>query len=291
MSTPGKHSAISNCMFATVDLAHLSTIAITGDNTKKFLQGQLTCDVNRLTPNQACMGSYCNIQGRVLSVFHLFEYQDSAYMLMPTDLIASITTTLKKYGQFSRVIIDTTPRFHTYGLIGEAATRLAVTQNVKLPTIPGAVTHNEDYLFIRYPGSNPRWLCLTQQTLDVDQSVDSWRAQDILLGLPEINNATSAQFTPHMLNLKAFMAVSFTKGCYLGQEIIARTEHLGKAKRGLFWSEVNESVAEGSVVTINNLEVGTIINSAAVDNQHALVLAVLNLSVNHSASNWTTIAT
>src|SRR5450631_1176626 len=140
MSAPGKHSAISNCMFATVDLDHLSTIAITGDNTKKFLQGQLTCDVNQITPTQACMGSYCNIQGRVLCVFHLFEYQDTAFMLMPKDLISSIATTLKKYGQFSRVTIDTTPQFHTYGLIGEAATRLATEQNLELPTSPGALT-------------------------------------------------------------------------------------------------------------------------------------------------------
>ncbi len=293
MSAPGKHSASSNWMFATdgiVELVHLSTIAISGDNTKKFLQGQLTCDVNQISPAQSCIGSYCNIQGRVLCLFHLFEYQDTAFMLMPNDLIPSIATTLKKYGQFSRVTIETTPLFHTYGLMGEAATRFATEQNIELPTSPGALIQNRDYLIIRYPGAHPRWLCLTKQTLNADQNIDSWRAQDILMGLPEINSATSAQFTPHMLNLKAFKGVSFTKGCYLGQEIIARTEHLGKAKRGLFWNEVSEPIADGTSVNINNTDVGTIINSAVIDKQHALVLAVLSINTDFSTSSWSTFA-
>lgn len=280
-------------LFAThgiVDLAHLSTIAISGDNSKKFLQGQLTCDVNLIAPAQASIGSYCNIQGRVLCVFHLFEYDHVHYMLMPKELISTIATTLNKYGQFSRVNIDTTSPFHVYGLMGDAAIQFATAQQLELPNTMGAITQNSEFLIIRYPGTNPRWLCLnkTSHHISCDQPLASWQAQDILLGLPEIHTATSAHFTLHMLNLKAFNAVSFTKGCYLGQEIIARTEHLGKAKRGLYWSEAAQPEPDGTPIFIDNNEVGTLINSATIDQQHALLLAVLNNDI--TCSTWTPIS-
>ncbi|MDQ2993351.1 MAG: hypothetical protein M3R00_00155 [Pseudomonadota bacterium] len=255
------------------DLSHLSTLCIRGDNTKKFLQGQFTCDVNRLNSTQSIIGSYCNIKGRVLSVMHLVEIDDAVLLLMPKDLIPSIAKTLQKYGQFSRVTLDTTQSYtHTYGLIGSAADAFADTQNIELPTAIGAVRSSPNYLIIRYPGSLPRWLCLTNTKLDCVNTAD-WHAQDIMIGLPQLNPATTEQFTVHMLNLKAFQAVSFTKGCFLGQEIIARTEHLGKAKRGLYWCDVVQQVpiTAGTLIYANGNEVGMVINSTSTH-----VLAVLN---------------
>lgn len=269
-----------------VHLPHLNTIALSGDNTAKFLQGQLSCDVNSVNATQSTLGAYCNIKGRVLCVFHLFAYTQKYFMLMPNELITSTAKTLQKYGQFSRINIDTTPVFkHVYGLIGDAAHTFAAKHNINLPTTYGTIVSTPDFLIMHFWGDVPRWLFLSQNiALVKDQPTAIWEAHDIMMGLPQITSATSAEFTPHMLNLKAFNAVSFTKGCYLGQEIIARTEHLGKAKRDLHWCHIQgaEPIAPNTAVFQDSTSVGNVINTAHLDDKMTYILAVLNLETDIS---------
>lgn len=179
-------------------------INVMGQDAAKFLQGQLTCDVYALQDGQSTLGAYCNIKGKVESMFYLSKIADSYRLEMPTELIAAIITELKKYAVFSKVKIDT-------------ISIIATTTNDK---------------------------------------------EEILAKIPAIYPATVGMFFPHDLNLPGLGAVSFTKGCYRGQEIVARMQHRGKLKRGLyiFTTAVTE-INPGDAIIAGTKPAGTVVRT------------------------------
>ena len=243
-----------------INLADYSLLRIGGSDAKKFLQGQLTCDVEKVDINTSILGAHCNAKGRVLSLFRLFRRDSNYYLLMPEDVIDAALAALKKYAIFSKVMLQLLqPR--CYGLLtAEHATHL--------PTQDHKVQHHENITYIRISDREPRYLLIDFAGNMGATGIEStaWHLRDIIAGIPRLHPQTIGEFLPHYLNLPALGAISFTKGCYTGQEIIARMQHRGKLKQHLQlrYLYTNKNIPPGSRcrATENNI-IGQIIDSVA----------------------------
>ncbi len=166
----------------SADTLQPGLLAITGSDSTRLLQGQLTCDVN-LAPGENCWGAHCTPQGRVISLFQLHYTETGFYLQMPATLVPIALAGLKKYAVFFKV------------------------------TLADVSDH--------WPADFPR------PALD-------WHAQLITQNIPSLLPETSEKFFTHELRLTALNMISFTKGCYTGQEIIARMHYRGKPKHLLY---------------------------------------------------------
>lgn len=159
-----------------------SLLQVSGSDAKKFLQGQLTCDLEKVSTEQSQLGAHCNPQGRVLFLFRIF-FQDSYYLVMPAEMVTPAITSLSKYAIFYKLEL-----------------------------------HHKDY----------------HDSSELSERANKeWQYFDVSLGRPQIYLATSGKFLPHDLNLPELGGISWEKGCYTGQEIIARMHYRGKLKNRL----------------------------------------------------------
>ena len=140
-----------------IDLNHYSLLKISGSDKESFLQGQLTCDVDKITDQQSSPGAHCNRKGRVMSLFRLFRHKDALYMIMPSNVVEQARDNLHKYAVFSKVDLEI-QNSPCYGLLGE-------TNDISLdyPSHINAVVNNEDILVIQVPG-NKRYVLILLHT-------------------------------------------------------------------------------------------------------------------------------
>ena len=211
------------------NLNYLAVIEVSGADSAKFLQGQLTCNVNDLSDSQASIAAFCTAKGRVISSLIIIKTVDGFCLLLPASLLEKVLKKLQMYVLRSAVkLVDKSDEWAFYGL---------QTQEPVNPAEPAFSVNQADAMVIKLPSALSRYLMIKpiQSPVIVDQAADyGWRYQDILDGLPWFEFDQSEQYTPQMLNIDQLGGISFTKGCYTGQEIVARTHYLGKAKRSLF---------------------------------------------------------
>lgn len=199
-----------------IDPANLGLLCIAGENAKKFLQGQLTCNLDEVTSSESRLGAHCNPQGRIISLFRIFLHQDAYYLLMPIDLIPIALKALQKYAVFFKVTLT----------------------NVENPAMKTSFLNQHD-------------LCNT----------------------PNIYPETSEKFLPHDLDLPKLGAVSFNKGCYTGQEIIARMHYRGKLKNHLYRATIHTDlpITRGADIYLDNRSCGSIVDYHQINsNQYEL---------------------
>lgn len=216
------------------DLTDYGLLKVSGPDAKKLLQGQVTCDVDKITASYTSMGAHCNPQGRVLSLFYLFWLQDAYYLLMPRNMVPVATLALKKYAVFYKVTLtDASEHFLTLGYSGSELHDVnnANTAIIKLPTA------SPRYLICGVlPELKAQWEVLANTARVID--ANAWQCLNIQAGIPAIYPQTSGRFLPHDLQLPALGAVSFDKGCFTGQEIIARMQYRGKPKNHLYTASI-----------------------------------------------------
>jgi tRNA-modifying protein YgfZ len=223
---------------------HLTNlIVISGQDQKSYLQGQVTCDVQKAQASSLTHGAHCDAKGKVYSVFRLITRDDSQWLIQTKSAIAQSLAALQKFGVFAKVEIKQAGDISCFALIGEDATvRLkqmyhAVPDNMSPVLQVGSIT-------IAYlAGKIDRYLLIVEQheletelakfNLPVYQH-DVWNLLEITEGFPLLTNNSILEFVPQMLNVQAIHGISFTKGCYLGQETVARMQYLGKNKRALY---------------------------------------------------------
>lgn len=274
----------NNICYAT-PLEQLSILSVAGKDAATFLQGQLSCDVTAVHTNQASFGTYCNIKGRVLASFILLEKSAETYWLITaTDNIETLQTTLEKYALFSKVTCEK-QRIDCLGLINSDVL-------ISKQTIPSQnklhVSQQEDAIYINYSQQSHRqlvlvekenWNAFAKHVLSHVSIIhpDSWMALDILEKIPSIYADTSEQFTPHDAGFVELDAVSFKKGCYLGQEIIARMEYLGKVKKCLcvLRTKGKPCLQPNEAIIINQKTLGHVLLSVNLSDGEGLLLAVL----------------
>ncbi|MCZ0752860.1 tRNA-modifying protein YgfZ [Aeromonas enteropelogenes] len=248
----------------------LTKIAITriaGQDRVKYLQGQVTCDVNALQPGQSTLGGHCDPKGKLWSNFRLLCLEESLLMLTTPSVLERQLPELKKFAVFSKVEIATDER-HATGIAGIGSDAWIADHFglVQSGLVDGgmAVKIEQD-----------RWLLVSDQQADTlpvgDESL--WWGLEIKAGLPHMEAVHQGEFIPQMLNLQALDGICFTKGCYMGQETVARAKYRGANNRALFLlaGVANEPVASGDTLEIrlgdNWRRSGMVLNAWQQDGQ------------------------
>lgn len=228
-------------------LLYQGILSVTGPDSAKFLQGQLTCNINNVTTERSLLGAACNPQGRVFCSFRVFQHHDkNGYLLrMHSDLVSQTLETIHKYSVFFKTTLsNAVDEWLGLGIWGNDCEPV-ISQALNIEHLPqkiGETLNTESFILTRMPGNTPRYECwlksadITEKwnTLSLQATPTSnysWLQQDIEAGIAEVSGATVGDFNPHMLNFQLVDAISFDKGCYTGQEIIARTHYRGKSKR------------------------------------------------------------
>jgi tRNA-modifying protein YgfZ len=224
-----------------LELASLSVLRFSGADALAFLQGQVSSDTRRLADGLPLLSAYSSAQGRVVAVLHLLPHSSGVMAILPRELAVATRERLAKFVLRAKVKIeDLSDRYSVSGAHDMSALEL---QN--LPAAGAAYAEHDGIAVARVAdgaqSATPRYWVVRPREHDPearggagDESADlAWRLADIRAGMPQVYAATSEQFVAQMLNLDLLDAISFTKGCYTGQEIIARTQHLGRIKRRL----------------------------------------------------------
>jgi folate-binding protein YgfZ len=223
-------------------LSHEGVLAVRGADAGKFLQGQLTCNLNYLSDTQASLGARCTQKGRMQSSFRILLEGDGVLMAMATELLEPQLTDLKKYAVFSKSkLTDESAAWVRFG-IDHGDTAL-ISLGLELPADTDSVVRNDGLIAIRVsPDRAELWVAADQADLIkgklsavlAEGDLNQWLLGQIRAGIGQVMPSTRELFIPQMLNLQAVGGVSFKKGCYTGQEIVARMQYLGKLKRRLY---------------------------------------------------------
>ncbi|NJA87620.1 folate-binding protein YgfZ [Rhodocyclus tenuis] len=225
-------------------LPHLTLIRCSGDDAREFLHNQLTSDVRRLADASAQPAAWCTAKGRMLASFFLLREEATYTLRLATDLSAAIAKRLRLYVLRSKVKIDEVGTARVLlGLSGPHAVSALASAGLPVPAADLALAHfatgwvlrraeNRYEIAIDAADAPTRWQALAKQARPVGTPV--WRWQEIRAGWPLVVAATSEEFVPQMADFEKIDGVSFQKGCYPGQEVVARTRYLGKIKRHLY---------------------------------------------------------
>lgn len=218
-------------------------LAVTGIDAADFLHAQFSSSIHDLSPGQVRLTSYSDARGRLLAVLRVLAVDKGFLLEMPADRLEPIATRLRRYVLRSRVEIeDTSAALCAFGLSGEGIASLW-----QKPALPADGEWHELDGGVRVaglPGQQPRWLVFGPETAlrALWQRFDDlpvapphhWDLLDIEAGLPAVHTQTEEHFVAQMVNLDRLEALDFHKGCYPGQEVIARTHYLGRIKRRMF---------------------------------------------------------
>ncbi|BCQ67523.1 hypothetical protein SAMN03159355_02205 [Pseudomonas sp. NFPP10] len=223
-------------------LSHEGVLAVRGPDASKFLQGQLTCNLNYLSDSQSSLGARCNQKGRMQSSFRILLEGDGCLLAMARELIEPQLADLKKYAVFSKAkLADESASWARFGL---ADAQVALSGlGLELPEEDGSVARADGLIALRVSSQRAELWVPAERVASLRQQLaaqlpegelNQWLLGQVRAGLGQVMPETRELFIPQMLNLQAVGGVSFKKGCYTGQEIVARMQYLGKLKRRLY---------------------------------------------------------
>ena len=284
------------------DLSHLGLLEISGEDAVTFLQGQVTNDVKLLSGNNAHYTGYCSAKGRLLALFFAFSHNNQLHLELNHELIEPIAKRMKMYVLRSKVninnISDSTVRI---GLNGHKIPELLTTFFSKIPQSAFESISADNSTLIRLPSESPRFeiICDVVRAKELWQALKEhckpvgkpcWEWLEVQAGIPDIYPNTQEEFVPQMVNLDSLNAINFKKGCYTGQEIVARTHYLGKVKRRTHLTHINTTEpphAGDDLVNLSGEAVGKIVRSAPAPSSGYDVLAEIRLeSLENGMINW-----
>ncbi|MGM0450041.1 MAG: YgfZ/GcvT domain-containing protein [Pseudomonadota bacterium] len=210
-----------------------------GPDVDRFLQGQVTCDIEELTPEQSLPGAACTPKGRAYALFRLVRLSPERVLVrLPEALGDRISQQLSKYLAFFKAELKPAEDWALLGIVGEER---AATLCTEVPESLNNARPAGNGVLVRtapLPDGRARfelwWNTAEGPAPEADQTSAAWQLSEIMSGLTLLNETTTEAYVPLNLNLQAYGGISFTKGCYTGQEIIARMHHLGQLKKSLF---------------------------------------------------------
>ncbi|NOX43220.1 MAG: folate-binding protein YgfZ [Gammaproteobacteria bacterium] len=250
---PTRELKVVNTGSIIADLSHVGLIAVYGDDAIKFLQGQFTNDLNEISENYSQLNGMCNPKGRMLAIFRIFQRSDRYYLRLPQELLQETIKKLRMYVLRSNVTLEeATDTFVRIGLSGPSSESQLKDVLGKIPETVNDVLQLDNLTVIRIPGINPRFEIIGEidniqklwSKLDVHSApvgADVWASIDVLAGIPTIYKETTDMFVPQMVNFDVVGGVNFKKGCYTGQEIVARMHYLGKLKKRMYLAHVSST--------------------------------------------------
>jgi hypothetical protein len=273
-------------------LPHLTILRVSGPDAAAFLQGQFSNDTRLLADGRTQLSACNTSHGRVIALARLRQTDDAIYALVPDELASSLLAHLRKF--VLRAKVDPV---HAHDLqVGAIITgsadpgeTLAKFEEGVLTMSPVPMSGATEVVTFRYaPGREvvaappAAWRAISGLSLTrpSQSAANQWNLADIRSGLPQVFTAASGQFVPQMLNLDLIDGISFTKGCYSGQEIVARTQNLGRIKRRTFRYTLAAGPAPEAMtgLYLDGSKVAEVLMSAAAA-EGAELLAVANLDV------------
>ena len=259
--------------------APLGVIEVSGDDAGTFLRAQLTNDVLRLGSDRHFLAAWCDAKGRAILLAQVLEQADDGYLLiLPSTLIDAVLQRLRMYVLRARVTLtDVSDRYRLAGLLGPdlpSANRLTALDDARLLGLPPTADGAARALWIGTADAHP-----PENSLNTE--APEWALACIDAGVPELVGATRGLFVPQMLNLHWLLAIDFDKGCYPGQEVIARLHYRGRLTRRLHrlaWRGDEPAPGDEIIDDADRVQ-GTVVSAAptAGDGGHGRLLAVLRI--------------
>jgi len=281
---PAAADAATTCC---VDLNHFTALRLVGPDAAAFLQGYLTCDVKLLQDAQALFGAYTNIKGRVVADTIVLLTDGQPTLLVHASLRDGVLASLRKYLAFSRSkFADATSAPILLGIINPPDALALPVQSLTVAPFRGGFAvavpgpQRRVVLLLPLEAATATWLEYDARGETADAS--NWDLLDVREGIAHVCTATSEVFLPQMLDYDRLNAISFTKGCYLGQEIVARTQHLGRTKRHLQrlrWAGAPAPAVGAELYGAGDVRAGTVVSVACTGADAGVALAVINDSI------------
>jgi len=239
-----------------ISLPHYEFVRVSGEDSRSFLQGQLSCDMEQLSLEQSLQGALCNLQGRVIADFRVLQHKDSILLQTQANQADRIIETLAKYAVFSKVVLEKvsadpdSSKISAFGIdtaSGEASTAGLLEIFPQLPDqFPDQDNESrlsDEVALIKLPGSATRFEIWdsseSQETATRLSNLPAmtsqhWLTLQMRAGEIHVSEDMSAEYTPQLLNYDISGVINFKKGCYTGQEIVARMFYRGTAKKRLY---------------------------------------------------------
>ena len=290
------------------DMSSYGVYEITGDDASAFLQGQFCNDLAIASPTQAQITGYCTPKGRLLALPTILGFEGGYRLLVPDDVAEAFIKRLSMFIMAAKVTVRRLDDWIALGITADSANSggLLADQLGALPVGVMSVSTGQSRQVIRWHDCHAskdrraRYLSIApvDQQLAVWHAVEAgskhtdkaWRLSDISAGVPSITKAVVEAFVPQMVNLQLINALSFTKGCYPGQEIVARMQYLGKLKRHMRVfranldasnTDINDCLERGNTIRSGPDDAaGIIVDAMPMSESAALILAVTKVTAN-----------
>jgi len=243
-----------------------SAVLVTGEDARKYLQGQLSNDVRKLTPERALLAGCTSAQGRVLTLVTLIDRPEGSFMIMPADALEPTLARMRRMLLRAKVTFQEQPEDWALAPVSAA---LAGELFDRLPESAGHCLMGEHASLVRWWSADARYLLLARRAQlglleDESGALDAqWQRADVAAGLPAVYAATRESFVPQMLNLDLLHGLSYDKGCYVGQEVVARARRAQVKRRMFRFGAACAPPAPGTRVLRANADAGEVVDAAA----------------------------
>ena len=263
-------------------------IKVAGTDAEKFLQGQFSSDISSIKEDSYQFSSYSTNQGKVISLLRIIKDQDSFLLLLTTDISEYFMSKLSMYVLMSKVEIEIMSNYKVYGLSGTASAEIIKNNNYE-----NSVFEKEDCYVLNNTSERVSSAIVIHKSNDKLDSLPRFftsmsfsslefntnKLADMMRGFLRIDMTTKEKYIPQVLNMEILNGISYKKGCYTGQEIVARTHYLGKIKKRIFSIETeSESMKYGDVIhNIDSESIGEVISNTQDVQSLNISLAILRL--------------
>jgi len=259
-------------------LPELGVVAVQGADAAPFLNGQLTVDVTAIDAQRWQLGAYCSVKGRVLALFEMWRVDDGFCLMLPAEQSELLRTRLARFVLRSKAkLADLSDRWAVFGLTGPGIEAALVATGLQCPDaawscrvlddgtrlvrVPPSPRTGARLMLVVPSAASESWRRQLGAVEEVDAGVWWWSKVDA--GLPDVFTVTQERFVPQMLNLDVLGGVHFRKGCYPGQEVVARSQYLGKLRRRMMRGHAEGASAAEDLFGEDGAPVGTVVMAAA----------------------------
>lgn len=275
------YSAQKNYLF---DLDYLGALKLEGENALEFLQGQITCDVNKISSKQISQGALCNLKGRVMALLDVLNW-NGLHLVLPNDLLLETQNSLSKPAMFSRVKINSSSSYKLFGLYLQNAQDI-IPLNLALPNKHHELASDEQGCI--YCLTENLYIVITRES-NTEKVAEpfiknaqwrgslAWHVLQLQHKMTEIYPETRGLFLPHRLDLHETDYLDFQKGCYKGQEVIARMHYRAKLKHKMriYTIQANQILKSGDKILSSegDKEIGELIDFSPLADNNWLIAA------------------
>ena len=263
-------------------------IKVAGTDAEKFLQGQFSNDISSIKEDSYQFSSYSTNQGKVISLLRIIKDQDFFLLLLTTDISEYFMSKLSMYVLMSKVKIEIMSNYKVYGLSGTAS-----VETIKNNNYENSVFEKEDCYVLNNTSERVSSAIVIHKSNDKLDSLPRFftsmsfsnlefntnKLADMMRGFLRIDMTTKEKYIPQVLNMEILNGISYKKGCYTGQEIVARTHYLGKIKKRIFSIETeSKSMEYGDVIHNKDSEsIGEVVSNMQDVPSLNIALAILRL--------------